>query len=167
MIHVYRDTNSCVYHVYRNITHYKSRHDPCIQKHNPRLHSAYSLSYIHRNMAHVYSNLTSAYMWCAHSLHPHVRVSLRGSARSGACMRASVQTHVSLYPYTEIYKPGISEITNHESLHICTKFEKVASDSASRFIMGLFCGDMGLFFTSPIFQIRKNFQHIRIHTHNT
>jgi len=149
------------------MTQCKSRHDPGIYKHNPRLHSAYSLSYTYRKIAHVYSNLTSAYMRCAHSLHTHVRVSVRGGARSRACMQAWIQIRVSLYTHKETYKPEISEILNHESLQMCTDFEKVVSDCASRFIMGLFCGDVGLLFTSSIFQIGHFLDHIGRHTHNT
>jgi len=148
MIRVYRDINPCINHIYRDMIYCKSRHDPGIQKHNPRLHSAYSLSYIHRKMAHVYSILTWAYMWCAHSLRPHVRVSLRGSARSRACMQASIQLHVSLYTYKETYKPGVSEILNHKSLWTCRNLKKVMSHSASRCRMRLFRGDMGLFCTA-------------------
>ena len=148
MIRVYRDINPCINHIYRDETHCKSKLDPGIYKHNPRSQSAYSLSEIHRKMAHVYSNLTSAHMWCAHSLHSHVRVSLRGGARSRACMRASIQLHVSLYTYKETYKPGVSEIPNHKSLGTCRNLKKVMSHSASRCRMRLFRGDMGLFGTA-------------------
>ena len=107
-------------------------------------------------MAHVYNNLTSAYMWFAHSLHAHVRVSLRGSARSRACMRASIQIHVSLYTHTQTYKPAFSEIPNHKSLRTCRNLNKVVSHSASRCRMRLFRGDMGLFCTASPHRIFRS-----------